>query len=80
MQSQFEEYRTTSEWMYNTEIAKLQEELASQSSTYEQEINYIIQAKDKFYIDMMVSKDAKLMSLIEGSDIQGLMQKHELVH
>jgi hypothetical protein len=39
---------------------------------------YIVQAKDKFYTDLMVVKDAKIMALIEGSDLQSLMQKHEL--
>jgi hypothetical protein len=41
---------------------------------------YVIQAKDKFYSDMMVAKDAKIMGLIEGSDLQGIMQKHEMVN
>jgi chromosome segregation ATPase len=38
----------------------------------------VIQAKDKFYSDMMVSKDAKIMNLIEGSDLTTLLQKHEM--
>ena len=79
MQAQFEEFRTASEFMFNTEILKLEDELSLQSLRYEHEIMYIIQAKDKFYTDMMVSKDAKIMNLIEGSDMQSLMQKHELV-
>ncbi|KAI8904593.1 hypothetical protein DFJ77DRAFT_480143 [Powellomyces hirtus] len=78
MQSQFDEYRTTSEFLFNTEAAKLEDELSSQASRYEQEIMYVIQAKDKFYADMMIAKDAKIMSLIEGSDLQNLMQKHEM--
>ncbi|KAI9357333.1 hypothetical protein DFJ73DRAFT_204935 [Zopfochytrium polystomum] len=78
MQSQFEEYRTSAEYMFNTEILKLEDELSLQSLRYEHEIMYVIQAKDKFYAEMMVSKDAKIMNLIEGSDMQTLMQKHEL--
>jgi hypothetical protein len=78
MQSQFDEYRTTAELLFNLEMIKLEEEISSQSHRYEQEILYIIQAKDKFYSDMMVSKDAKIMGLIEGSDLQSIMQKHEL--
>ncbi|KAJ3185445.1 hypothetical protein HDU87_000066 [Geranomyces variabilis] len=78
MQSQFDEYRTTSEFLFNTEAAKLEDELSSQAARYEQEIMYVIQAKDKFYADMMIAKDAKIMSLIEGSDLQNLMQKHEM--
>ncbi|KAJ3331975.1 hypothetical protein HDU76_001649 [Blyttiomyces sp. JEL0837] len=78
MQSQFEEYRIAAEYMFNTEMSKLEDELSLQSLRYEHEIMYVIQAKDKFYADMMVSKDAKIMSLIEGSDLQSLMQKHEL--
>ncbi|KAJ3335730.1 hypothetical protein HDU93_004590 [Gonapodya sp. JEL0774] len=78
IQAEFEEYRTISEFLFNTEIAKLEEEISSQASRYEQEILYVIQAKDKFYADMMVAKDAKIMNLIEGSDLQTLMQKHEV--
>jgi hypothetical protein len=79
MQSQFEEYRIAAEFMFNTEMSKLEDELSLQSMRYEHEIMYVIQSKDKFYADMMVSKDAKIMNLIEGSDLQSLMQKHELV-
>ncbi|KAI9007364.1 hypothetical protein BC832DRAFT_450410 [Gaertneriomyces semiglobifer] len=78
MQAQFDEYRTTTEFLFNTEVAKLEDELLTQAARYEQEILYVIQAKDKFYADMMVAKDAKIMNLIEGSDLQTLMQKHEL--
>ncbi|KAI8802749.1 hypothetical protein BJ742DRAFT_743450 [Cladochytrium replicatum] len=78
MQAQFDEYRATAEYLFGVDLAKLEDELASQSTRYEQEIIYIIQAKDKFYLDMMVSKDAKIMSLIEGADLQSLMQKHEM--
>jgi hypothetical protein len=78
MQSQFDEYRTTTEYLFNMEIVKLEDEINSQAQRYEQEILYIIQAKDKFYMDMMITKDAKIMSLIEGSDLQGVMQKHEI--
>ncbi|KAJ3226475.1 hypothetical protein HK099_004785 [Clydaea vesicula] len=78
VQTQFDEYRTTVEYLFNAEVAKLEDELSSQSLRNQQEIMYIIQAKDKFYTEMMVSKDAKIMSLIEGSDLQSLMQKHEL--
>ncbi|RKO93227.1 hypothetical protein BDK51DRAFT_42737 [Blyttiomyces helicus] len=77
-QSQFDEYRITSEFLFNAEMGKLEDEMMSLSGRYEQEILYVIQAKDKFYADMMVAKDAKIMSLIEGSDLQNLMQKHEM--
>ncbi|KAI9094642.1 hypothetical protein DFS34DRAFT_237920 [Phlyctochytrium arcticum] len=78
MQAQFDEYRNTAEFLFNAEVAKLEDELSSQASRYEQEIMFVIQAKDKFYADMMVAKDAKIMNLIEGSDLQNLMQKHEM--
>jgi hypothetical protein len=29
---------------------------------------------------MMITKDAKIMGLIEGSDLQNMMQKHEMVN
>jgi hypothetical protein len=78
MQAQFEDYRKTTEFLFSAELVKLEEELSSQAQRYEQEIMYVIQAKDKFYSDLMVSKDAKIMALIEGSDLQSIMQKHEL--
>lgn len=78
MQSQFEEYRTTAEFLFSGEVAKLEDELTSQAMRYEQENLYIVQAKDKFYTDLMVAKDAKIMNLIEGSDLRTLLQQHEL--
>lgn len=77
MQNQFEEYRAVTEFLFNGEIAKAEDELATLSLRFEQEILYIIQAKDKFYTDLMVAKDAKIMHLIEGSDLQVIMRKHE---
>jgi hypothetical protein len=79
MQAQFDEYRTMAELLFNVEMAKLEDEIASQATRYELEILYVIQAKDKFYSDMMIAKDAKIMGLIDGSDLQSVMQKHELV-
>jgi len=78
MQTQFEEYRATSEFMYNSEIAKMEDEIASIALRYEQEILYIAQAKDRFYSDMMVTKDAKIMNLVEGSDLKEIIKHHEL--
>lgn len=78
MQAQFDEYRTTAEFLFNSELARFEDELSTQAARYEQEIMYIIQMKDKFYADMMVAKDAKIMSLIEGSDLQSIIQKHEV--
>ena len=45
---------------------------------YEQEIRYIIKAKDQHYDEMMTAKDAKIMNLIEGTDFQALLIKHEM--
>ncbi|ORY39805.1 hypothetical protein LY90DRAFT_672360 [Neocallimastix californiae] len=78
MQTQFEEYRATSEFMFNSEIAKMEDEIASLTLRYEQEILYIAQAKDQFYSDMMVTKDAKIMNIIEGSDLKEVIKHHEL--
>ena len=41
MQTQFEEYRETSEFMFNSEIAKMEDEITSLRLRYEQEILYI---------------------------------------
>ena len=79
LQSTFDEFRTTSEYLFSCEIAKLEDEISAQALRYEQEIMYVIQAKDKFYAEMMIAKDGKIMNLIEGSDLQAIMQKHELV-
>ncbi|ORX81865.1 hypothetical protein BCR32DRAFT_293031 [Anaeromyces robustus] len=78
MQTQFEEYRTTSEFLFNSEIAKMEDEITSLTLRYEQEILYITQAKDRFYSDMMVTKDAKIMNLVEGSDLKEVIKHHEL--
>ena len=78
-QAQFDEYRNTQEYIFNLEISKYQDFLASQALRYEQEILYIIQLKDKFYLEMMIAKDSKIMTLIEGSDIQSIIQRNEMV-
>lgn len=78
MQVQFEEYRTVAELLFDIEMVKLNDEIGAQALKYEQEILYVIQAKDKFYLDLMITKDAKIMRLIDGSDLQSLMQLHEL--
>ncbi|KAJ3092858.1 hypothetical protein HK102_001683 [Quaeritorhiza haematococci] len=78
LQAQFDEYRETAEYLFNIEISKLEDELTAQCLRHEQEMMYIVQVKDKFYSDVMVAKDGKIMSLIEGSDLQALMQKNEL--
>lgn len=77
MQALFDEYRKTSSFLLNIEVSKLEDELMNQSLRYEHEITFIVHSKDKFYADMMVNKDAKIMSLIEGSDLTALLEKHE---
>ena len=42
MQTQFEEYRTTAEFLFNAEIAKLEDELSAQALRYEHEIMFVI--------------------------------------
>ena len=45
---------------------------------YEQEMRYIVRVKDQHYDEMMTAKDAKIMNLIEGTDFQALLIKHEM--
>eukprot|EP01137_Pigoraptor_chileana_P036974 Opistho-2@33396 len=78
MQAQFDEYRATAEFLFNTEAAKFEDKIGTMQQKYEQEIRYIVQAKDRFYEELLVAKDAKIMNLIEGSDLQSIMHKHEL--
>lgn len=54
LQSQFDEFRATVEYLFNVEVAKLEDEISSQSIRDQQEITYVIQAKDRFYSEMMV--------------------------
>ena len=67
LQTQFEEYRSTAEFLFKTEAGKLEDKLNSQMRKYENEIRYIIKAKDKHFDEMMTAKDAKIMNLIEGT-------------
>eukprot|EP00743_Colponemidia_sp_Colp-15_P005988 GILK01006435.1.p1 GENE.GILK01006435.1~~GILK01006435.1.p1 ORF type:complete len:863 (-),score=257.14 GILK01006435.1:76-2664(-) len=78
LQAQFEEYRSTAEFLFNSEADKLEEKLNTEMQKYEQEISYIIKVKDQQFDDMMTSKDAKIMNLIEGTDFQILLNKHEI--
>lgn len=77
LQTQFEEYRQTAEYLFMTEVTKWEDKLRMQSAKYEEEIKYIIKAKDQHFDTMMTAKDAKIMNLIEGTDLQAILIKHE---
>jgi len=79
IQCQLDEFRAAQEFIFNIENSKFQDLLSSQALRYEQEILYIIQVKDKVYAEMMIAKDGKIMSLIEGSDLLTLIQRNEMV-
>jgi hypothetical protein len=42
----------------------------AQMAKYEGEIRFILKCKDLSYLDMVASKDAKIMNLIEGANMQ----------
>ncbi len=77
LQTQFEEYRETAEFLFQTEASKLENKVRMQGEKYEEEIRYIVKAKDQHFDAMMSAKDAKIMNLIEGSDMQTILIKHE---
>lgn len=77
LQTQFEEYRQTAEFLFETEATKMQDKLRMQAEKYEQEITFIVKAKDQHFDQMMTAKDAKIMNLIEGSDLQNILIQHE---
>jgi chromosome segregation ATPase len=70
LQTQYEEYRKSVEQIYVVESAKLEDKLHSQMNKYEAEIRFIIKCKDAAYLDMVANKDAKIMNLIEGANMQ----------
>ena len=76
LQSQFDEYRATAEYLFNAEAARLEDKLNAQMIKYGQEIQFITKMKDQAYDEMLSMKDAKIMSLIEGSDFSNLAEKH----
>ena len=63
-------YRDTAEFLFCTEAKKLQARFLSQTEKYEYELQYVMKMKDKQFDDMMTSKDAKIMNLIDGTDFQ----------
>jgi hypothetical protein len=77
LQTQFEEYRRTAEFLFQTEARKLEDKLRAQTDKYEEEIRYIVRAKDLHFDLMMTAKDAKILNLIEGSDLQNILVRHE---
>eukprot|EP01135_Chromosphaera_perkinsii_P007616 Nk52_evm72s914 gene=Nk52_evmTU72s914 len=77
MQTQFEEYRATMTYLLLCEKEKFKRQFQSFQAQFEQEIKYVVQTKDKFYDEMLVAKDAKVMQLIEGSDLRSLIVKHQ---
>ncbi len=70
---QFEEYRATAEFLFKTEVSQLHAKSNSQMEKYESEMKLIIRQKDFHFDSMMVSKDSKIMNLIEGTDFQGML-------
>ncbi|GBG28806.1 Hypothetical Protein FCC1311_050272 [Hondaea fermentalgiana] len=77
LQTQFEEYRQTAEYLFTTEAAKLEDKVRIQAAKYEEEIKYMVKAKDQHFDTMMSAKDAKILNLIEGTDLQSILIKHE---
>lgn len=77
MQAQFDEYRTTAEFLFNAEVAKLEEKLNMQAIKYDHEIKYVIRAKDLSFDEMVTMKDAKIMNLIEGTDLRTMLVQHQ---
>jgi hypothetical protein len=78
LQTQFQEYRRTAEVLFKTEASKLEGRLHLQMEEYEEELNYVITMKDKVFDEMIACKDAKILTLIEGTDFQQLLIRHEL--
>ncbi len=78
IQAQFDEYRSTAEFLFTTEAAKFEDKLNSQMLKFDLELRFVIRAKDRLFDDMVAAKDAKIMSLIDGSDFQAMLIKHEL--
>ena len=77
MQTQFEEFRTTMSYLLLCEKDKFKSQFQNFQDQFEQEIKYIVQTKDRFYDEMLVAKDAKIMQLIEGSDLRSLIVQHQ---
>lgn len=61
-----------------TEAQKMEGKLSSQSFKHEQEMRYLVRMKDLHYHQTVTSKDAKIMNLIEGTDLQAFFVKHEV--
>ncbi len=78
LQTQFQEYRRTAEVLFKAEAAKLEGRLHLQMEEYEEELNYVMTMKDKAFDEMIACKDAKILTLIEGTDFQQLLIRHEL--
>ena len=78
LQRQFQEYRKTAEVLFKAEASKLEGQLHLQMEEYEEELQYVITMKDKAFDEMIACKDAKILTLIEGTDFQQLLIRHEL--
>ena len=78
MQSQFEEFRRLAEHLFSIEAKQLEHKLHTQVESYEEELRYVTLAKDADYDQLVRSKDAKIMSLIEGTDFNAILIKHAM--
>lgn len=73
LQSQFDLYRNTAEYLFQKEITRLKEMINNQMIKYELEITKLCNMKEYNYEQIISSKDSKIMNLIEGTDIQVLL-------
>ena len=72
------QYRTTAEHLFMTEAQKMEGKLSAQSFKHEQEMRYLVRMKDPHYHQTVTSKDAKIMNLIEGTDLQAFFVKYKV--
>lgn len=77
LQTQFELYRNTAEYIFSNEVNRLKDIIDCQMKKYELEIMNLCNKKEYNYEKLIQSKDSKIMNLIEGTDIQTIILKYE---
>jgi len=78
LQAQFSSYRSTAEQLFLKEAVAFEEKLKEQQEKYEKEMRFVVKSKDMHYNSMVTTKDAKIMNLLEGTDLQNVLINHQL--
>lgn len=77
LRQQFQEYQTTAERLFCAEAEAFEEQFKALVQRYDEQLGHVVRTKDFLFHAMAAAKDAKVMSLIDGTDFQKVLIRHQ---